>query len=354
MSLIDKIKEKIQGIRREKPIQDTNQVEYDKASGTVKSKNSTVIKEPYGKKRTGEFKRTRKEIEDYGNSYQYSEAPQQPSLFSRTVGAVYTKYQQGKESFQRNTAHQRKEVSDIKNTVSGGIEKAKAYAKKYSNAYESISSQVNPKVVASVKSGIKARVSQVQKTSIAHDVGYGGNLFIRSMTGIRSGEKNPYKGVSSKTRAAVARAHGKKIKLGRKLSKKEIKGLQAKYGKNWKMAVQQDKQGNFSSQVSPQQRVGIQRENRVDFNRTNIGGGSINEQFPITSEYANVPFGARADVPTDVEGMFLGERGSGLADRSAPRTDYGFGSGLKDIGNNSLFGSSEIKKQKTGTIEFKF
>ena len=353
MSVIENIKDRLRKVK-EKVVLEARRADYVRKE--VVDNHREIVSDVQNTMRDVREKSVGAVYNAYGKtkdivSSEYKTAKHAKKLFMEghreTVASVKDAYGKTKEEYNllKSTANIIK--NDAGEIIKGEKQKIQDFGSK-------VSKQFNPEVVASVKSGIKARASQVQKTSIAHDVGYGGNLFIRSMTGIRSGEKNPYKGVSSKTRAAVARAQGKKIKLGRKLSKKEIKGLQAKYGKNWKMAVQQDKQGNFSSQVSPQQRVGIQRENRVDFNRTNIGGGSINNQFPITSEYANVPFGARADVPTDVEGMFLGERGSGLADRSAPRTDYGFGSGLKDIGNNSLFGSSEIKKQKTGTIEFKF
>ncbi len=132
---------------------------------------------------------------------------------------------------------------------------------------------------------------------------------------------------------------GKKTLYGRKISKKEEKELRKKYGRNWRMALRQDRQRRLYTQVTPFQKAQIKRENRLDQVSVNFG-----DQFPepsqfLSSEYSRQPFARRTDDPFDVEAMFMGERGSGLTKkyRDPFAVGHEFGGGL-DIGIKGLSG----------------
>lgn len=129
---------------------------------------------------------------------------------------------------------------------------------------------------------------------IKKDVAGPGNMFITAMTGI-----NP---------AAKGRGKNKGRTLyGRKISKKEAKELQKKYGKNWRMAIKQDRQRRLYTATSPQDMAAIRRENALDRASVNFGAEFPEANVFLTSEDAKVPFARRQDNPWDVDAMFIGK-----------------------------------------------
>lgn len=180
-----------------------------------------------------------------------------------------------------------KEVSGkIKKAAGGAVEAAQ-------EAPQKLISRTSEYSGASVSS--KGRTAKKTVQIIRRDVAEPGNIFIGSMTGIKPASKDPYKKVKGKTL------------YGRKISKKEEKELQKKYGRNWRMAIRQDRQRRLYTATSPQDMAAIRRENQLD--RTSVDFGS---QFPestvfLTSQEARVPFARRTDNPWDVDAMFKGK-----------------------------------------------
>ena len=146
-----------------------------------------------------------------------------------------------------------------------------------------------PQKLVAVASNVASKV-QIKRDPLAIP----GNAVITAFTGIRAGEKNPY---TKKDKATL---------YGRKISKKEEKELRKKYGRNWRMAMKQDRQRRLYTATSPFQRAQIKRENKLDQVSVNFG-----DQFPqpsvfITSGESRVPFAKRSDDPFDVDAMFMG------------------------------------------------
>jgi len=102
----------------------------------------------------------------------------------------------------------------------------------------------------------------------------------------------------------------KRIYYGSKISKKERKELEKKYGSNWRKVLRRGKTRGYYTQATTSDYAQARRERQLTAGAVNFGeafsGFDNGIGVPLTSDRARVPFVKRADDPYDIDAQFSG------------------------------------------------